>query len=138
MAAVDEDMRPPADLSVGELVGRLSEGTSRLVRDEMRLATAEMTQKGKAAGLGAGIFGGAGILVLYGLGVLIAAAVAGLSVVLAVWAAALIIAGILLVAAGLAALVGKRELAEATPPLPTEAVQSTKEDVDEIKRGLHS
>ena len=88
--------------------------------------------------MGAGLFGGAGVFAVYGLGALIAAAVIGLSIVVAPWAAALIVAGALFVLAGTAALVGKKEFGRAGPPLPTEAVQSTKEDVDELKRGLHT
>ena len=127
---------PTADMPIGELVGRLSDDTVRLVRDEIRLARAEMTQKAKAAGIGAAMFGGAGICGLYGLGVLVAAAVIGLSLVMPLWAATLIVATILFAVAGLAALVGKKELGRAGPPLPTEAVQSTRQDVDELKRGL--
>jgi uncharacterized membrane protein YqjE len=127
----------PKDAPIGELVARLSDDTVRLVRDEIRLAQAEMTQKAKAAGLGAGLFGGAGVFAVYGLGVLVAAAVIGLSLVLPPWAAALLVAAALFVLAGTVALAGKREFGKAGPPLPTEAVQSTKEDVDEVKRGLH-
>ena len=97
-----------------------------------------MTQKAKAAGVGAGLFGGAGVFAVYGFGSLVAAAVIGLSIVVDPWAAALIVAGALFVLAGTAALVGKKEFGRAGPPLPTEAVQSTKEDVDELKGGLHT
>jgi Putative Actinobacterial Holin-X, holin superfamily III len=137
--AVDEKEAPaPAEAPIGELVTRLSDDTVRLVRDEIRLARAEMTQKAKAAGVGAGLFGGAGVFAVYGLGVLVAAAVIGLSIAVAPWAAALIVAGALFVLAGVTALMGKKQLGRAGPPLPTEAVQSTKEDVDELKRGLHT
>jgi hypothetical protein len=137
--AVDEkEISAPADAAVGELVARLSDDIVRLVRDEIRLARAEMTKKGKAAGLGAGLFGGAGIFAVYGFGVLVAAAVIGLSIVVVPWAAALIVSGVLFVLAGTAALMGKTEFGRAGPPLPTEAVQSTKDDVDELKRGLRT
>jgi Putative Actinobacterial Holin-X, holin superfamily III len=147
MTPTDEDLRlapgggeAPAitELPLGELVGRFSDDTVRLVRDEIRLAQAEMTQKAKAAGLGAAMFGGAGICGLYGLGVLIAAAVVGLSLVVALWAATLIVAAVLFAVAGVVALAGKKEFGRVGPPLPTEAVQSTREDVDEFKRGLRS
>jgi uncharacterized membrane protein YqjE len=128
----------PADLEIGDLVGKLSDDTVRLVRDEIRLAQAEMSQKAKAAGLGAAMFGGAGAFGLYGLGVLIAAAVVGLSMVVALWAATLIVAAVLFALAAVAALAGKKELGQAGPPLPTQAVQSTKQDVDELKRGLRT
>ena len=126
------------DRAIGELVGRLSDDTVRLVRDEIRLAQAEMSQKAKAAGAGVAMFGGAGICGLYGLGVLIAAAVVGLSMVVALWAATLIIAAFLFAVAGVAALAGKKEFGKAGPPLPTEAVQSTRQDVDDFKRGLQT
>ncbi len=138
MAPGDAEVPPTTDLPIGELVGRLSDDTVRLVRDEIRLARAEMTQKAKAAGIGAGMFAGAGICGLYGFGVLVAAAVVGLSLVVALWAATLIVAAALFAVAVFAALAGKKELGRAGPPLPTEAVQSTRQDVDELKRGLHS
>jgi peptidoglycan/LPS O-acetylase OafA/YrhL len=103
----------------------------------MRLAAAEMARKGARAGKGAGLFGGSGVLALYGLACLIAAAVAGLSVVLKVWAAALIVGAAVLVIAGLAALIGKRQLGQATPPVPEEAITSTKEVVHEVKEKAH-
>jgi Putative Actinobacterial Holin-X, holin superfamily III len=138
MAVDEKEALAPAEAPIGELVTRLSDDTVRLVRDEIRLARAEMTQKAKAAGVGAGLFGGAGVFAVYGLGVLVAAAVIGLSIAVAAWAAALIVAGALFVMAGITALMGKKQLGRAGPPLPTEAVQSTKEDVDELKRGLHT
>ena len=138
MAPRGEQAPGVTDLPIGELVGRLSDDTVRLVRDEIRLAQAEMTQKAKAAGLGAAMFGGAGICGVYGLGVLIAAAVVGLSLVVALWAATLIVAVVLFVVAGVVVLAGKREFERVGPPLPTEAVQSTRQDVDEFKRGLQS
>ncbi|MGI3786216.1 MAG: phage holin family protein, partial [Janthinobacterium lividum] len=78
----------PADKSVGDLVRSLSEDLSRLVRDEIRLAQAEVSEKAKKAGIGIGAFGGAGVIALYGLGVLIAAAVLGLAAALPAWLAA--------------------------------------------------
>ena len=147
MTPTDEELRTapgdgaapaPADLPIGELVGRLSDDTVRLVRDEIRLAQAEMSQKAKAAGLGSPCSAGPEICGFYGLGVLIAAAVVGLSMVVALWAATLIVAAALFALAAVAALVGKKEFGQAGPPLPTEAVQSTKQDVDEFKRGLRT
>jgi Flp pilus assembly protein TadB len=138
--AVDEKEKASAaaDAAIGELVVRLSDDTARLVRDEIRLARAEMTTKAKAAGVGTGLFGGAVAFAFYGCAVLVAAAVIGLSTVVAPWAAALMVAAVLFVLACTVALMGKREFERAGPPLPTEAVQSTMEDVDELKRGLHA
>lgn len=129
---------PASDLSTGQLVSQLSEQTSRLIRDELRLAQLEMTAKGKRAGMGAGLFGGAGVIALYGLGCLIAAAILGLATAVSAWLAALIIGVVLFAIAGVAALAGKREIGEATPPVPTEAVAGVKRDVDTIKSGSTS
>lgn len=128
---------PPdrAEASLGELVARMSEQTSRLIRDEMRLARAEMTQKGKAAGLGVGLFGGAGLFSLFGLGCLIATAILALAGPLSPWLAALIIGVALFAVAGFAALIGKREVKAATPPVPEAAVESVKQDVQAVKSG---
>lgn len=123
--------------STGELIKLLSEQVSTLVRDELKLAQLEMTRKGKQAGIGAGMLGGGGVLALYGIGCLIACAIIGISRVLAPWLSALVVGVALLAVAGIAALVGKSRLQQATPPVPQEAVQSVKADVDEIKERTH-
>jgi uncharacterized membrane protein YqjE len=123
------------DASLGELVSRMSEQTSRLIRDELRLAQLELTEKGKKAGIGAGLFGGAGLFALYGLGCLVAAAILGLAGPVPDWLAAIIVGVILFAIAGVAALVGKREVAQATPPVPQEAVSGLKQDVQTLKSG---
>ncbi len=119
--------------SVGELVQAMSQQTATLVRQELRLATVELQEKGKRAGQGAGMFGGAGVVALYGLGALIAAAIIGLGTLLEPWIAAVIVGAVLLAVAGILALSGKRKVDEATPPLPEQALESTKRDVDEVK-----
>jgi hypothetical protein len=119
--------------STGELVKQMSEQVATLVRDELKLAQIEMTSKGKQAGLGAGLLGGGGLIALYGAGCLIAGAVIGLSHVVQPWLAALIIGAALLAIAGAAALAGKGRLRRATPPVPTEAADSVKTDVEAIK-----
>ncbi len=124
-----------AEPSLGDLVGQMSEQTSRLIRDELRLAQAEMTAKGKKAGLGAGLFGGAGLFALYGLGALIAAAILGLAGPLPDWLAAVIVGVALLAIAGIAALVGKKKVSQATPVMPAEAVAGIKQDVQALKPG---
>ena len=83
--------------STGELVKRLSEQVSVLVRDELKLAQLEMTRKGKQAGIGAGMLGGSGLIALYGVACLLACAILGLSRVLEPWLAALIVGAALLV-----------------------------------------
>lgn len=126
-----------ADTSAGELVKQLSEQVSRLVRDELKLAGTEMTRKGTRAAVGIGMFGGAGVVALYGVGCLLLAGIAGLALVVPAWAAALIVGGVLLLTAGLAALAGKRQLASATPPVPEQAVENVKADVETIKESAH-
>jgi MFS family permease len=115
--------------SIGQLVQQLSEQTSRLARQEVELAKAEMAAKGKRAGIGAGMFGGSAIIGFYALGVLIAAAVLGLATAVASWLAALIVAAALGALAGLLALQGRTKVQQATPPVPEQATESTKEDV---------
>ncbi|WP_375422933.1 phage holin family protein [uncultured Friedmanniella sp.] len=123
--------------SLGELVGSISTDLTRLVRDEMRLAQAEVADKAKKAGVGVGAFGAAGVLALYGIGVLLAAAVLALALVLPGWLAALIVGVVVLLVAGVAALVGKKKVNEAAPPVPTRTVASVKTDVAEIKESIH-
>ena len=128
---------PPPDEPLGAIVHRLTEQVPELVRSEMRLAQAELTEKGKAAGLGFGLFSAAGLLGLFALGTLIAAGILALDLVMPAWAAALVVAAVLLAAAGVAALVGKKEVGEATPAAPEHAIAGVKEDVATLK-GSHS
>jgi uncharacterized membrane protein YqjE len=121
-----------ADASIGELMSQLSSQMSRLVRDEMRLAQKEFQESAKHAGIGAGLFSVAGLLAFFGLATFIAAGVAALSLVLPVWAAALIVGAVLFVAAGIAALVSKKEVQEAAPPVP-KTVETLKDDIRELK-----
>ncbi len=121
------------DPQIGDLVQQLSEQTSTLVRKELQLAQVELKEKGKHAGIGAGLFGGAGAVVLYGVGTLIAAVILLLATAVAAWLAALIVAVVLLAVGGIAALVGKKQVQQATPPQPEQAIQSTKRDVDHVK-----
>jgi uncharacterized membrane protein YqjE len=122
--------------STAELVSQLSEQVSTLVRDELALARAELTEKGKRAGVGAGLLGGGGVLALYGVGALLFTIGALLALVMPPWLAALIVTVVLFAAAGIVALIGKKRVKQAVPPAPTAAVDSTKKDVDAIKTGL--
>jgi hypothetical protein len=121
------------DRPIGELVKQLSEQTSRLIRQEMALARAEMTQKGRQAGMAGGMFGAAGVLALLALGTLTACLVLALALVLDAWLAALIVGGAYAAMAGVLALVGKRKMQEATPPLPEQTKESVQEDVKWVK-----
>jgi len=122
-----------SDQQIGDLVKQLSEQTSDLVRKELKLAQLEMQEKGKRAGIGAGLFGGAGLVALYGLGVLIAAIVLALATAIDAWLAALIVAVVLFAIAGVAALMGRKQVEQATPPQPEQAIASTKRDVEVVK-----
>jgi Putative Actinobacterial Holin-X, holin superfamily III len=128
---------PPADRPTGELVKELSEQLTRLVKDELRLAQAEMTRKGKQAGLGAGLLAGGGMAAWFGAGCLIACAIIAIAGVLAAWLAALIVGVALLLVAGAAALLGKGRLKRAAPPVPREALGNVKADVGEMKERAH-
>jgi MFS family permease len=119
----------PSDASLAELIKQLSEQSSRLARQEVELAKAELAAKGKRAGIGLGMFGGAGVFGFYGFGALVAAAVLGLATAVDAWLAALIVAAVLATVAGVLALQGKNEITQATPPVPEEATESVKEDV---------
>jgi hypothetical protein len=123
--------------STAELVGQSAEQISRLVRDELALAKAEMTEKGKKAGVGAGLMGGGGVVALYGVAALLATVILGLAEAMPGWLAALIVTVVLFAAAGVMALLGRRRLRRATPPMPQEAVRSVKADIDEVKERAH-
>jgi hypothetical protein len=127
---------PPSEASVGELMTRLSEQTSRLVRDELALAQLELKDTAKQAGKGAGLLSGAGLLALYGLGAAIATAIIALALVLPLWASALIVTAVLFLAAGIAALVGKKEVQQ-VDPTPRRAVDNVSRDVEEVQEARH-
>ncbi|MEH1016079.1 phage holin family protein [Micromonospora sp. CPCC 206060] len=124
--------RPGGEASTAELVQRATEQVTRLIRDELALARAELTEKGRHAGKGVGLFGGGGALALYGLGVLIAAVVLLLASVMPAWVAALIVAVALFAVAGVLALAGKKQVSQAVPPMPKETVRSVRADVDTV------
>ena len=126
------------DLSTRDLVQDLSRQTSTLIRQEMRLAQAELAEKGRHAGKGAGMFGGAGLVALYGVGALIAAAILGLATVIEPWIAAAAIGFVLLLIAGILALTGKKEIDEMGPPKPEQAIESVQTDVETVKARARS
>jgi hypothetical protein len=123
---------------VGELLKELSEQTTTLVRQELELAKAEMAQKGKQAGIGAGIFGGAGLFGLLALAALTTCVIAALATGMEVWLAALIVAVVYAAVAGVLALLGRQKTREAVPPAPEQAIESTKEDVQWAKTQVKS
>ena len=121
------------DRPIAELMKDLSDQTTTLVRKEIELAKVELTEKGKRAATGAGMFGGAGLFGVYAFGALTACAVLALATAVAAWLAALIVAVVYGAIAGVLALRGKRQVKRATPPIPEQAVDSTKEDLEWVK-----
>jgi uncharacterized membrane protein YqjE len=118
-----------SDRSVPELLRQLSDQTATLVRQELDLAKVELTEKGKQAGIGAGMFGAAGVVGLYALGALTAAVILALSLAMSGWLAALIVAVVYGAVAGGLALTGKSRVERGVPPTPEQTVQTVKEDV---------
>jgi uncharacterized membrane protein YqjE len=127
-----------SDASTSELVTRLTQQSTELIRSELKLAQVEMTEKAKHAGVGAGLFGGAGLVALYGVGALIATIILALSLLMPAWLSALIVTVVLFAIAGVVALMGKKQVSQATPAAPKHTIESVKQDVDTIKGGGHS
>ncbi len=124
--------------STADLFRDLSNEMTTLVHQEIDLAKVELAEKTKKMGAGAGMFGGAAVTALMGAGALVAAAIAGLATALSVWLSALIVGGVLLAVAGVMALAGRTEVAQGTPPIPQEAIKSSKEDVEWLKNQARS
>jgi hypothetical protein len=121
------------DPTLGALVHDLTQQVPQLIRSEIRLAQAEMTQKGKRVGLGIGMFSAAGLLAFLGLCCIVATAILGLAHALPDWLSALVVAVVLLAGAGTAALVGKKDIQQATPPAPERAIEGVREDIATVK-----
>jgi MFS family permease len=123
-----------SDRSTPELVKQLADQTTALVRQEVELAKAELSEKGKRAGIGAGMFGGAGVAGLYAVGALTAAIILALATALDGWLAALIVAVVYGAIAGVLALMGRNKVKQATPATPERTVDTVKEDVEVVKQ----
>lgn len=130
------DSRNLGDRSVSDLLKQASDQTATLVHQELELAKAELTTKGKQLGLGAGMFGGAGVFGVYAFGALTAAIILALSLAVTGWLAALIVAVAYAAVAGGLALQGKSRVKAGTPPMPEQTVQSVKADVQSTKDHL--
>lgn len=126
---MSSEARTDASRDLSGLLKQLSEQTATLVRQELALAQAEMSAKGKKAGIGAGMFGGAGVFGLYAAGALTACLILALSTTLADWLAALIVGAVYGAIAGVLALTGKSKVKEGAPPVPQQTVASVKEDI---------
>ncbi|MER6685752.1 phage holin family protein [Streptomyces olivaceoviridis] len=122
---------------MGELVQRASQQLTELVRGELRLAQAEMKQKGRRYGKGGGLFGGAGLVGFLMSQALVTTVIAALAVPLPVWAAALIVTVVLGVIAAVLAISGKKQVDQAAPPAPEQTIENVKADLAEIKESAH-
>jgi Putative Actinobacterial Holin-X, holin superfamily III len=128
--------RPHGEPSSAELVRQATEQIGTLVRQEMQLARAELTEKSRRVGLGVGLFAGSGVAVFYAVGALLFAAGLGLAEVMPGWLAALIVGVALLVVAGLEALFGRGQVKRGTPLTPNRTVDSVKADLDEVQSAV--
>jgi uncharacterized membrane protein YqjE len=125
--------RPTADL-----LRELSEQTTTLVRKEIELAKVELAEKGKRAGAGAGMFAGAALLGAFAFGAVTACLILALATAIAPWLAALVVGVVYAAIAGVLALTGRKQVRKATPPVPEQAVDSTKEDLEWLKTRVKS
>jgi uncharacterized membrane protein YqjE len=126
------------DRSLGELLRQLSQETTQLVHQELELAKAELQQKGRQAGAGAGMFGGAGALGLAALGALTACFILALNAIMPAWLAALIVAVVYGVIAVVLVKQGQAKLRQATPPVPEQTIETVKEDVEWARTQMRS
>ena len=128
----------PRDHSIGELVKELATETSTLVRQELDLAKAEMTERGRRAGKGAALLGAGAVVALLALGALTACLIAALDNAMATWLAALIVTAVYGVIAGVMVMNGRNQIREAAPPVPEQTIDSVKEDVQWAKTRTRS
>ncbi|MEU9014586.1 phage holin family protein [Streptomyces sp. NPDC048479] len=133
----DHPPRQDSEESVRDLVKQASEQISRLMRQELRLAQAEMQQKGKRFGRGGRLYGGAGVIGFIALQALAATAIVALDLIWPLWISALAVTAVLLAVAGVLAAVGRKQISLAAPPSPEQAIEGVKDDVAEIKERAH-
>jgi uncharacterized membrane protein YqjE len=126
------------DRSLGQLLKQLSEETTRLVHQELELAKAELQEKGRQAGMGAGLFGGAGALGLAALGALTACFILALNAIMPAWLAALIVAVVYGIIVFILVKQGQARVKRATPPVPEQTIETVKEDVEWAKTQMRS
>jgi len=137
MVSSSAQFPPEREASTGELVKQLPEQVSLLVRDELKMAGLELTRKGRFAGLGMGMYGASGLVALYAIACVLAAAIIAIAGEIRPWLAALIVGLALFVVSAVAALMGRSRMRRATPPMPEQAVEGAKADVEEVKEGMH-
>jgi hypothetical protein len=129
-AQYPDDPGDPRERPIGELLKQLSEETTQLVHQELELAKAELAQKGKQAGLGAGLFGAAAAIGLLAAAALTACFILALDAAMPVWLAALIVAVVYGAVAALLALRGRDRVKQATPLVPEQTIETVKEDME--------
>jgi O-antigen ligase len=122
--------------STADLISRATAQVSTLVRDELALAQQELVTKSKRAGIGGGLFSGAAVLGMYGLGLLLTLSVVGLDLVWPLWLSVLVVAVVVFAAAGAAALLGRSKLKRVTPPVPSQAMAGVSADVQAVKTAV--
>jgi uncharacterized membrane protein YqjE len=127
----------PADASTPELISRLSEQSSRLVRDELRLAQAELSEKAKSLGRGAGMFGAAGLVAFFAIATMLTTVILALALAVDAWLAALIVTVVLLGLAGVLIVVARRQVSRGLPATPQKSIESVKQDVETVKESAH-
>ena len=124
------------EATTAELVRLAGDQLTRLVRDELQFARMEMSVKARRFGVGAGLFGTAGVVAMYGIGVLIATAVLLLALVLPAWLAALIVAVVLFAVAGVLGLLGRGQIRRGSPATPEQTLNSVKADVQTVTEAV--
>ncbi len=133
---------PAGSPSTGDLVNQAAAQISTLVRDELALAKLELAEKGRRAGVGGGLVGGAAVLGWFGLGLLVTLAVVLLDLAWPLWLSILVVMVVVFAAAAVAAFLGRQKLTAAVPPTPTDAVAGVQADVrtvrDAAKQGRHA
>jgi uncharacterized membrane protein YqjE len=132
MSTHNADTHDQRERPIGELVKDLAGQTSTLVRQEIQLAQAELTSKGKTAGRGVGMLAGAAVVALLALIALTACLIAALDTVMKLWLAALIVTLLWAIVGAVLATRGRKELQQATPPVP-QTVETVKEDIQWAK-----
>jgi hypothetical protein len=123
---------------IGDLLGSFAQDTTTLMSQEIELARAEIAVQVKRAGTGAGLFGGAAVVAMAGLGALTACAIVALALVLDTWLAALIVGAALVAVGGLLALMGRSRMKQVAPPVPERALQSVRRDIGAVQEGMQA
>ena len=134
----DTNAQELRDRPIGELMKQLAQETSTLVRQELQLAKAETAEKGRKAGVGIGLMGGAGVAALLALGTLTAFLVLALDAAMPAWLAALLVGIAWAVVAGVLALLGRERVQEIGAPVPEQTIETVKEDVEWAKTRMRS